>query len=532
MSNDNPIVPPASEGGPPRADAGGPETVLREARQRFIAGFPKRCDSLDTLLKAVAARGPRGLTAPLREIAHQVAGMAGTVGFPTLSDRAAELELLATNTEYGFDLPAARALVTSLHDAFASDMAAPPAWATGVTAPAPGGVRILIVDDAPEQREMLGGLLQAAGYETIPVEGGDAALKAARDHHPALVLLDVNMPGLDGYAVCRMLKSDAELAGVPVIFSTVRSGLDDRLAGLTLGADDYLVKPIHSAELLLRIDLVLRRTRAARPGPNLSEGRQGQLLSYDVFVRVAREQLRASPASFALVRIPEEDAAEIIAMLRNSIRARDIVSRYDQNHVVMLLAGAPAALLRHRVADHIEALKARGIRGVWAGIAATTRPNEKPVEALLADADDALAEARYLGEAAAVKSDRPRTGPPAGVTTLLLAEDDPEVVRIVETQFMSAGYRVDVAHDGAEALAALPTSRPDVIILDLVMPNVSGFEVLERLGTAETRPRIVVLSVRGREEDVTRAFELGADDYVTKPFSPRELMARVARLLR
>ncbi|RPJ82928.1 MAG: response regulator, partial [Acidobacteria bacterium] len=260
MATDNPpegASPNAGEVHEVHAAGAGSEAVLREGRQRFVAGFPKRCDSLEMLVKAISARGPRGLMSPLREIAHQIAGMAGTVGFPLVSDRAAELEELATNTEYGFDLPAARVLIDAIREAFAADLAMPPSWALAPGAARPAGARILVVDDEPDQRELVGGFLRSAGYETILVESGDAVVAAARSHRPALILLDANLPGMDGYAVCRLLKSDPELSTIPVVFTTVRSSLDDRLAGLTLGADEYLVKPIQTTELLLRLDLLL-----------------------------------------------------------------------------------------------------------------------------------------------------------------------------------------------------------------------------------------------------------------------------------
>lgn len=512
----------------------GPETVLREGRQRFIAGFPKRCDSIELLLKAIVARGPRGLTAPLRDIAHQIAGMAGTVGFPTVSDRALELEVQATRTEDGFDLSAASELLERLHGAFADDIAMPPAWAFNAASmpPPAAGQKIFVVDDADDQREMVSGCLRGAGYDPVPIATGDTVVALAKEHQPAMVLLDANLPGIDGYTVCRLLKSDPELASIPVIFMTVRSSLDDKLAGLTLGADEYLVKPLHFPELLLRIDMRLKRVRMAKAASERQPSRQGQLLNYDVFVRVAREQLKASAATFALVRVPEKDADEAISALRSCVRSRDIVSRYDQTHVVMLLTGAPPALVRHRLADQIEAMKAQGVRGVWAGIATSTAPGEKPIELLLAEGDDALAEARYLGEAAALKSNHPRTGAPATTVSMVLAEDDPEVVQIVEAQSKLAGYTTIVAADGEEAMEAVRSHSPDVLVLDLLMPKLSGFEVLQQLKTWQVRPRIIVLSAREREDDVTRAFDLGADDYVSKPFSPRELMARVARLLR
>jgi DNA-binding response OmpR family regulator len=513
------------------APAGGFDAVLREGRQRFVAGFPKRCDSIELLLRTIAARGPHGVLAALREVAHQVAGMAGTVGFDAVSAIAGELEILAAHPDGSFDGQAARKLADALHATFAAELATPPAWAAPTrTATTPA--RILVVEDEEEQREIFAGCLRAAGHEAIAIAAGEGVVDAARAERPSLILLDANLPCLDGYSVCRLLKSDPDLARIPVIFVTVRASLDDRMAGLTLGADEYLVKPVDIPELLLRIELTLRRTRpAGSVEPRTLE--QGQLLNYDEFVKQARNTVQRSAASFALVRSSERDADTVVSALRVLVRQRDIVSRYDQRHAVLLLAGAPPALLRHRIVGMVERLEAADIHSVFAGISFSTAPAEKTVETLLTEADDALAEARYLGDAAAVKSDRPRGGVPAAPTTLVLAEDDPDVTGILEGHFRAAGYRTIVVFNGDEALNAVRTHQPDVLLLELMMAGLSSFDVLARLHKiADRQPKVVILAPRGHEDEVTRAFELGADDYVTKPFSPRELMARVARLLR
>ena len=99
-------------------------------------------------------------------------------------------------------------------------------------------------------------------------------------------------------------------------------------------------------------------------------------------------------------------------------------------------------------------------------------------------------------------------------------------------QLRAAGYTTVVAADGSEALRAIDAHHPDLVIVDMMMPRMTGFDVLSALRHQPARPRVIVLSARGREQDVTRAFALGADDYVTKPFSPQELLARMERLLR
>jgi adenylate cyclase len=118
--------------------------------------------------------------------------------------------------------------------------------------------RILAVDDAPENLEILRTRLQANGYEVITAANGEEGLARARDSEPDLVLLDVMMPKLDGISVLKMLKEDATLRLVPVVLVTAKSDMRDVVAGLEAGADDYLVKPFDQSALIARVRSLLR----------------------------------------------------------------------------------------------------------------------------------------------------------------------------------------------------------------------------------------------------------------------------------
>ena len=114
---------------------------------------------------------------------------------------------------------------------------------------------------------------------------------------------------------------------------------------------------------------------------------------------------------------------------------------------------------------------------------------------------------------------------------VLIVDDEPQIRRALSTALTGHGYVVEVAEDGEAALTALASRPPDAVVLDLVMPGVDGFEVL-RQTRGWSRVPIVVLSARGQERDKVAALDLGADDYLTKPFGIAELLARLRAVLR
>lgn len=125
--------------------------------------------------------------------------------------------------------------------------------------------RILIVDDQPEMGHLLSLLLESEGFLPKTVRSGTDAITAILAERPDLVLLDAHLPGIDGFSVARMLKADAATATIPIIMVSAHATRGARVDGLESGAEDYLAKPVDSAELLLKIRNLLRlRKRSAR----------------------------------------------------------------------------------------------------------------------------------------------------------------------------------------------------------------------------------------------------------------------------
>lgn len=127
-----------------------------------------------------------------------------------------------------------------------------------------GQQSILIVDDTPANLRLLAGMLHEHGFRVRPVPSGELALKAARAEAPDLVLLDINMPDMDGYEVCRELKSDSKLSQIPVIFISALTETLDKVKAFSLGGVDYITKPFQLEEVLVRVrtHLTLRRLQA------------------------------------------------------------------------------------------------------------------------------------------------------------------------------------------------------------------------------------------------------------------------------
>ena len=123
---------------------------------------------------------------------------------------------------------------------------------------------ILVVEDEVDIQEIVSYNLEKAGFTVAAVESGEAALESIRKRIPDLVVLDLMLPGMDGLEVCRLLKQDAVTRDLPILMLTARAEEVDRVVGLELGADDYVVKPFSPRELTLRIQAILRRLTEGR----------------------------------------------------------------------------------------------------------------------------------------------------------------------------------------------------------------------------------------------------------------------------
>ena len=164
---------------------------------------------------------------------------------------------------------------------------------------------ILVVDDDAKIVRLVRTYLERDGFTVVTAADGPAALEAIETHQPALVVLDLMLPELDGRAVIRAVRRDEEAAHTPILVLSARSSTIDRIAGLEDGADDYLPKPFSPAELVLRVKSILRRAAPAGSGAEAATGAvAGPVIRHgDLTIDPSRHEVRRGEASIDLTRV-------------------------------------------------------------------------------------------------------------------------------------------------------------------------------------------------------------------------------------
>jgi DNA-binding response OmpR family regulator len=171
--------------------------------------------------------------------------------------------------------------------------------------------RILVVEDEPEFSDLLALWTSRAGYDTVTASSGAEALRQFYERHPDLVILDVALPGMDGWQVIERIR---EFSRVPILLVTARSSEADKVRGLKLGADDYITKPLSLPELMARVEAALRRAATASPErPRRLQYRDLIVDLDDHRVRLRETEVRLTPTEFRLLAYLVQHAGQLVA---------------------------------------------------------------------------------------------------------------------------------------------------------------------------------------------------------------------------
>ena len=213
---------------------------------------------------------------------------------------------------------------------------------------------IQIIEDDPEHAALLDHALRKARYRTNVAHDGEVGLQDVRRLNPALILLDIMLPGIDGHKVCRRLREDIQTQAIPIIMLTALGSEDHRVAGLELGADDYIAKPFSPREVISRVNAVLRRARPQTGVKDLFY--QGDLIVEDtcLVVTFRGTRLTLSGPEWEILRRLAESLGQVVA----------------QEELITLLWGQDGLIHEHELARHVQALKQK-LENQYAGLIGT-----------------------------------------------------------------------------------------------------------------------------------------------------------------
>jgi signal transduction histidine kinase len=500
---------------------------------------------------------------------------------------------------------------------------------------------VLVVDDSAANRRLVGTWLRYAGFQVDEAEDGRQALDLVRTVNPDLVVLDVNLPDLNGKEVCRRIKEDRELAGLPVLHTSATSILsEDRIEALEGGADAYLVMPVPSGEFLAVVRSLLRLRRAEREAAGArAEAEAANRAKSEFISRMSHEFRTPLNAILGFAQLLELDElspdqqesvghvlragrhlvdlvnevldisrieAGRLALSMEPVDARSVITEVlvllgpeaahrsvrlrppppgdpvwvmaDRQRLLQVLLNLVANAVKYNRADGsvevsasasgdrvriavtdsgigiaAEAMPrlfqsferlgagATGVEGTGLGLALSRRLAEAMGGTI--DAESTVgAGSRFWIElaAAAAASMEGRTGDPTGEdgeehgVALLYVEDNLANIRLVERILSSRpDIRLVAAMQGRLALDLAREHRPDLVLLDLDLPDLPGIEILQRLRgeLGLTTTPVVVLSADASPGQRRRLEEAGAADYLTKPLDVRRFLEVVDRLL-
>ncbi len=203
-----------------------------------------------------------------------------------------------------------------------------------------GKGKILIIEDDRDIVEMVEYNLQDDGYETISALNGEMGIELARRGRPDLIILDIMLPVIDGFDVCKILKNDEKTADIPIIILSAKSQETDKVVGLELGADDYVTKPFSPRELIARIRAILRRGRGLKLSNKVKRG--------DISIDILKHKVKVNDEEISLT-LSEFKLLEFMARRPGVVLSRD--------QILDAVSGDEAVVCDRTVDAHVKSLR-------------------------------------------------------------------------------------------------------------------------------------------------------------------------------
>ncbi|MFQ6604887.1 MAG: response regulator [Fidelibacterota bacterium] len=415
---------------------------------------------------------------------------------------------------------------------------------------------ILLVEDTPEDALLAKSVLNRANYEVIHTERADDALRIIDQKKISMVILDLILEDSDGRDFLIALRGNAVTQDIPAIILSSKNDIQTKTECLALGANAYFEKPLNPDLLLATISSQLNMSQKHQMEsrfdlltelPNRVAFKEQYLRTQAAMERSTISQFAVGMVDFDYFKHVNDQYGHIIGdkvlhyaanFIKRSLRKTDFIARWGGEEFVMLFPGTSArgaqqALdkIRKSLAENpykstdgteIRITISGGITGIKQSI---------PMQAAIAQADNMLYKAKEAGRnKIMVEGDAFQRKE----KQIVVVDDDDITAEFVQHRLEKEGYSVIRFDNGIDGYENLKNMTPTMIISDVKMPGMDGFELLKRLRELPSFHEIpiIMLTSIGKEKDIARGLNSGANDYIVKPFSATELIARVDRLLR
>lgn len=425
---------------------------------------------------------------------------------------------------------------------------------------------VLILDDDVTLLMYVKEYLEKRNWSVIATVHPHKALDYFHDMSPDCLILDLNIPETGGFQVMQTLSEKIRKQYVPTTVISVDCARDTRLRAYRMGADDVMCKPLDMEELAIRLERQLYRKRWMNRILFLDEltGAYNRNSLLDTYQRMLSDAGRTdAPLSLAFLDIDhfkkvndtyghligDEVLSRFASFIQSSAAKQDILFRYGGEEFILMMpqtSAKEATLRMQQMLDAFCSLTFDSASGPFslsfsAGVVQIT-DGEKPFPYWLEVADNSLYRAKNLGRCRIEEAGLSEVADSPQIKLKVAIIDDDALIRTVLAESVKSGFdgwiHADIQEfrDGDAFFQTDWDSGPEpyLVILDGIMPNMDGLEVLQRIRTLPNAKRYTVIMLTGRteEHDIVRALQLGADDYMTKPFSTKELEARIKRLVK
>lgn len=535
------------------------ERIIEKAKESFYTELKDKLTTITDILMRDDVIESEGRE-ELKSFFHSLKGTAGTLGLVELAEIGMNGEELLNNEEEEADKIRISFYIWNIKEKLIEYEKMPKGLAGSnddvVYVNMENRGSVLIIDDDPITLGLLEEALEDEGYKVGILDSPMEIEHALDKSRPDIILLDIVMPNMDGYAALEIISNKYE--DVPVVFLTGRSGIDDRIKGLRAGAEDYIIKPFDIRELITRVEFILKRYNRLKEKliyDQLTGAYTRQYLNERLKEEFARYERNGRPFSVAFLDIDRfkdindtygHAAGDYVLQrfagtVMESMRQSDGLYRYGGEEFVLLMPDTDEeeAMLA------IERIRSLFVGKIFnfdgndisirfsAGIKEADMEIEDPQE-IVKYADKAMYVAKETGSDRLVLYSLLNNKDFIKRKKIMIVDDERVIAMLIKAATSDMGVDVVTAGDGNEALKIATKETPNLVILDLMLPKMSGFEVLKKLkSNLNTKNiKVIVVSSKEQDDDIAKVFEMGADDYVRKPFSVSELKMRIINQLK